>query len=184
MMQSALGVRSPGHEWAGRQEAPQVWRRGAVVAPGAWGLSVAAACVGERERSPWLGVGAGVPSSPSWGCKAGCLAGRETCGGVGACGDDVSAGRRRGCARWGRPNRGRASGCCGWSILIRFRCRSVSHPHRLLLPRQRGTSPLLPRCCRGLYWFDVARPRSLSIHCFGSLRCAGCRCCRERSCSW
>lgn len=141
----------------------------AGVTLGAWGLSVAAVRVEERERSPWQGVDAGVPSSPSWGCKAGCPAGRETCGAAGVCGDDGSAGTRRGCARWGRPNRGRASGCCGWSIPIRFRCPSASQLRRLRRLRQRGTSPLHPRCCRGLYCCGVAHPRSLSSHCFGSL---------------
>lgn len=150
MTQSALGVQSPGHGWAGRREAPLEWRRGAGVEPGAWRLWASAACEEERERSPWPGEGAGGPSSPSWGCKAGYLAGRETCGAAGACGDDASAGRRRGCARWGRLNRGRVSGCCGWSILIRCRCQSVNQPRRLLHPRQRGISPLHPRCFRDL----------------------------------
>ncbi len=146
-MQSALGVRSPGHGWVERLEALLEWRRGAGVEPGAWGLWASAACEEERERLPWLGAGAGVPSSPSWGCKAGCPAGRETCGAAGACGDDASAGRRRGCARWGRLNRGHASGCCGWSILIRCRCQSASRLRRL---RQRGISPRHPRCCQDL----------------------------------
>lgn len=150
MMQSALGVRSPGHGWAGRRGAPLEWRRGAGVEPDAWGPWPSAVREEERERSPWPGVGAGVPSSPSWGCKAGCPVGRETCGVAGACGDDASAGRRRGCARWERLNRGRASGCCGWSIRIHCRCRSANRPRHLLRPRRRGISPLRPRCCRDL----------------------------------
>lgn len=175
-MQSALGVLSPGHGWAGRQEVPLEWRREAEVKPGAWGLQAAAACEEEHERLPWPGAGAGAPSSPSWGCKAGYLVGRETCGVVGACGDDVSAGRRRGCAHWGQQNRGRAASCCEWSILIRCRCRSASQPRHLLHPRQREISPLHPRCCRDLYCHDVAHPRFSSIHCFGSLG-------SERKCS-
>lgn len=147
-MRSALGAQSPGHGWAGRQEAPLEWRRAVAGEPGAWRLWGSAACEEERERSPWLGVGAGVPSSPSWGCKAGCPAGKETCEAVGACGDDATAARRRGCARWGRLNRDHASGCCGWSIRIRCRCQSASH--RLRHPRRRGISPLHPQCCPAL----------------------------------
>lgn len=146
-MQSALGVQSPGHGWVGPQEAPLEWRKGAGVERGAWGLWASAACEEERERLPWPGAGAGVPSSPSWGCKAGYPEGKETCGAAGACGDDASAGMMRGCARWGRLNRGHASSCCGWSILIRCRCRSESHLPR---PRQRGISPLHQRCCQDL----------------------------------
>lgn len=153
----------------GRQEVPPEWWRGAGVEQGAWELWTAAVREEERERLPWPGVGAGVPSSPSWGCKAGYLAGRGTCGAAGACGDDVSAGRRRGCARWGRLNHGHASGCCEWSILIHCRCQSESRPLQLLHPRQRGISLLRRRCCRGLYCCGVALPRFLLIHCFGSL---------------
>lgn len=148
--QSALGVQSPGRGWAGRREVPLEWRRAVGVEPGAWRLWASAACEEERERLPWLGAGAGVPSSPSWGCKAGYPVGKETCEAVGACGGDATAGKRRGCARWGQLSRGRASGCCGWSIQIRCRCRSASQPRRLLRPRQRGISPLRPQCCRGL----------------------------------
>ena len=166
---SALAVPSRGHGWAGRREVPPEWRKGAEVKLGAW-LWAFAAGEGERERLPWPRAGAAAPSSPSWGCRAGCPAGRETCGGVGGYGDDASAGRRRGCAHWAQ-HCGLAAGCCGWSTLIRCRCLSASRPrHHLLLHRQREISPLHPQCCRDLYCYDVARPRFLSIHCFGSLR--------------
>lgn len=220
-MQSALGVPSQGHGWVVHREVPPEWRKGAEVKLDAWKVWAAAACEGGHERPPWPGVGAGAPSLPSWGCKAGCPAGRGTCGAAGACGGGASAGRRRGCARWGQRNRGRAAGCCGWSTPIRYRCRSVSQPRHLLRPRRRGISPLRPQCCRDLYCCDVAHPRFSSTRCSGSLEsdrkcfldslpavcllnskksvnpvspfrfthpshlhCAGCLCCRGRSCSW
>lgn len=153
----------------GRQEAPRGWRTGAGAERGAWRLWAAAVGGEERELSPWPGGDAGEPSSPSWGCRAGCLGGRGTCGGAGACGDDVSAGRRRGCARWGRPSRDRVSSCYEWSIRIRCHCPNASLPLRLLHPHQMGTSPR-PPCCRGLYCCGAARPRFLSTHCCGSLQ--------------
>lgn len=150
MKQSALGEQNPGRGWAEHQGVPLEWRRVAGVEPGAWRLWASAACEEERERSPWLGAGAEGPSSPSWGCTSGYPAGKETCEAVGACGDDATAGRRRGCARWGQLNRGRASGCCGWSIRIRCHYRSESQPRRLLHPHPRGISLRRPRCCRDL----------------------------------
>lgn len=168
-MQSAREVRTPGHGWVGRQEDPLEWRRAAGVELDAWRVWGAAACAGERVQPPLLGVGAGVPSSPSWGCKAGCLAGRGKCGAAGGYGDDVSAGRRHGCARWGRLNRGHASGCYVWSTPIRCRCLSESQPRHLLQPHQRGISPLHPQCSQDLCCCDAARPRFSSSRCFGSL---------------
>lgn len=169
VMQSARGVLSPGRGWVGRQEAPLEWRRAAGVELGAlevWGV---AAREKERVQLPLLGVGAGVPSSPSWGCKVGYLGGRGKCGAAGAYGDDASAGRRRGCARWGQLNRGHASGCYVWSTPIRCRCQSESQRHHLLHPHQTGISPPHPRCCRDLYCCDAAHPRFSSSRCFGSL---------------
>lgn len=119
-----------------------------MVEPGAWQWASAAGA-GECERPPWPDVGAGVPSSPSWGCRAEYQVGRETSGAAGACGGDAIAARRRGYARWEQLNRGHASGCCGWSILIRYRCRSASLL-LLLLQLLRGTYPLRPQCCRDL----------------------------------
>lgn len=140
------------------------------VTQGAWELPPSAACAEGRGRLPWPGVDAGVPSSPSWGCTAGFPAGRGTCGAVGVCGDDASVGRRRGCARWGRLNRGRASDCCASSTQTRCRCRSASRPRHLLHHRRTGISPLRPQCYQGLYCCDAAHPRFSSSRCSGSLQ--------------
>lgn len=169
MTQSAPGVRNPGHAWGEHQGVPREWRRAVGVMRGAWQPTVSAARAEGRGRLR-PGVDAGVPSSPSWGCKAGFLAGRGTCGADGACGGDVSAGRRRGCARWGRPTRGRASDCCVWSIPIRCRCQSGSPPRRLQHHHQRGISPRHPQCCQDLYCCDAARPRFSSSRCSDSLQ--------------
>lgn len=168
-MQSALGARSQGHEWAGLREAPPGWRKGAGAERDAWAPWASVVGEGECEPWPWLGVGAGGPSSPSWGCTAGCRGGTATCAAPGACGGGATAGWKRGCARWGRPSRGRASGCCGWSTRIHCRYRTASLPRRLRLLRPRATSPLHPRCCQDLWCCGAARPRSSSSRCSGSL---------------
>lgn len=146
--QSARGARSPDHEWAGLQGALLEWRRVVVVELGAW-LWAAAAGEGECEWPPWPDVGAGVPSSPSWGCTAEYQVDTETSEEAGACGGDAIAVRRRGYARWEQLNHGHASGCCGWSTLIHYRCQNAS---LLLLPLHllRGIYHLRPQCCQDL----------------------------------
>lgn len=145
--QSAQGARSPGREWAGLQEAHPVWRRVVAVELDAW-LWASAAGEGECGWPPWPDVDAGVPSSPSWGCTAEYQVDTETSEEAGACGGDATAVRRHGYARWERLNRGHASGCCGSSILIHYRCRNAS----LLLPLRplRGIYHHRRRCCQDL----------------------------------
>lgn len=150
MKQSARGVQRLGRGWVGLQEVHPEWRRAVVVEPGAWLLWPSAVGEEECEQLPWLGVDAGVPSSPSWGCTAGYPVGKETCVAAVAYGGDVIAGRRRGCAHWGQLSHGHASGYCGWSIPIRYHCRSVSQPRHLLHLHQRGIYHLRPQCCQDL----------------------------------
>lgn len=172
MTQSARGARSPGHEWAGLREVLPGWRRVVAVAErDAWVPWAFAARGGGCGPRPWLGAGAEGPSSPSWGCRAGCQGGTVTCAAAadGACGGGASAGWKRGCAHWAPPSRGHASSCCGWSTRTRCRCQSASR-HRSLRRRPKATSPLRPRCCWTLWCCGAARPRSLLSHCSGFLR--------------